>query len=160
MRARGMSEALERALRILDDGLAACPADDEGYAPPGSEDLDLCWRCIRAAPDPEGSSGLCADCRTVLADEDYVADEPCDPWGPSRVMWWEPSSIRFVGPRVDWPAIITRFENLRVRIDGATRYFDYDEALRCYPPPLRRLGARRLRPVPAKAAHRRRYSRG
>lgn len=71
-----MSENLDRALEALDAGieLAAAPADSSrGWGPYGSDDPDLCWRCVaRLGAEP---SGLCGPCLTIMRDEDYVAPD-------------------------------------------------------------------------------------
>ena len=73
--AGGMSLGLETA-EALDAGieLAAAPADSSrGWGPYGSDDPDLCWRCVaRLGAEP---SGLCGSCLTIMRDDDYVAPD-------------------------------------------------------------------------------------
>lgn len=64
----------DRIARLIDRGLATAPTNDDGYAPFGTDNPDLCWRCVQQPVD--GKSGLCAACRTVLLDEDYTAAPP------------------------------------------------------------------------------------
>lgn len=124
-----------------------------------------CWRCQCDAPD--GPAGLCPECRTVLLDEAYTT--PTNWWElPGPIPTWPVDAVVFSpsfvavrrppGWQIAAAAFADLHRNARLLSERCVVItLEIDEINRGLLDTL--LGIRGATPVPAKAAHRRRFGR-
>lgn len=169
-----MSDRLERILEVL-EGHERQASTEVGYS---FQVEGVCWRCeVRPG---EGAAGVCAPCRSVLLDEAYTAPEDLFARNLHAFRLSECSIVTFDGREVgratrlvvdevdssvdDDVRVINRVAPISIELvldaqpftDVFTRLINGYRPIASFslfddPPPLP--------PIPAKAAHRRRYSR-